>query len=30
MLSIVIDKIQKLDNATSEAYKRLRTNVQLC
>ena len=30
MISIVIDKIQKLDNATNEAYKRLRTNVQLC
>lgn len=30
MLSINIDKLTKLDNTTSEAFKRLRTNVQLC
>ena len=30
MQSINIDKIKKLDNVVNEAYKRLRTNVQLC
>lgn len=30
MLNVNIDKLTKLDNTTSEAYKRLRTNVQLC
>ena len=30
MLSINIDKLTKLDNTASEAFKRIRTNVQLC
>ena len=30
MLNINIDKLKKLDNASSESYKRLRTNIQFC
>ena len=30
MLNINIDKLKKLDSSSSEAYKRLRTNIQFC
>ncbi len=30
MLNINIDKLKKVDHSTSEAYKRLRTNLQFC
>ena len=30
MLNINIDKLKKLDSNSSEAYKRLRTNIQFC